>query len=480
MMCNSRPMASPHPDPHPASESLAYASIAELQQQLAQGTLTVAALAQTLRDRIAAVEAAPYALRAVIDVDNAATGGESGPLSGIPFLVKDNYEVTGWASAAGSLVFSAPATQDAVVVATLRAAGAVPIASTNMSEWASASSSELEPGFSPRGGLTGNPFALDRSAGESSSGSAAAVAAGLAPFALGTETIGSLTMPASRCGVFAFKPTRGALSTQGIAPYSPKQDVPGLFARSLEDLRTVAEVLLARELGEEPAPQLTFIEDNDLYDPEQSSRALATAYDQAVMTMVDRGAFTQALPTFPLEAFNAMMHVLYLELRSGLNDYFATRPGTLVRNIEELVQWPVQHGDFTYTNDHFAEAASLGKAPVSRSVGERAFVALFDQALDGGDVLIAPAYGPAEKLDLARRGRRPTLGYQSYLDGLSSFAGWPTLTMPFMQDGGLPVGMVLVARPHCEAQLFAAALVLIDAGVAGQLVRPTWQLPQRG
>ena len=207
MMCNSRPMASPLPDPHPASESVAYASIAELQQQLTQGLLTAESLAQTLRDRIAAVEAAPYALRAVIDIDNAATGGESGPLSGIPFLVKDNYEVTGWASAAGSLVFSAPATQDAAVVATVRAAGAVPIASTNMSVWASAGSTELEPGFSPRGGLTGNPFALDRSAGESSSGSAAAVAAGLAPVALGTETMGSLTMPASLCGVFAFKPT---------------------------------------------------------------------------------------------------------------------------------------------------------------------------------------------------------------------------------------------------------------------------------
>jgi len=471
----------PNLDPHPTSSELGYASIAELRTALNSGIITAAGLAETLRSRIAAVEGAPYELHAIIDVElTTPTALPNGPLQGIPFLVKDNIEVAGWQSAAGSLVFTQPALHDAPIISRLKNAGAVPLASTNMSEWASAGSRLIENGYSPRGGLTGNPFALDRSAGESSSGSAVAVAAGLAPFALGTETIGSLTMPASRCGVFAFKPTRGALSTKGIVPYSTKQDVPGFFARSLEDLRTVAEVLLARELGEETAPLLTFIEDNDLYDPEQSSRTLAAAYDQAVMTMVERGALTQALPAFPLDAFNAMMHVLYLELRSGLNSYLAARPGALVQNIEELVQWPSQHGNFTYTNDHFAEAAELGKAPVSRSVGERAFVALFDQALDGGDVLIAPAYGPAEKLDLSRSGRRPTLGYQSYLDGLSSFAGWPTLTMPFIQDGGLPVGMVLVARPNYEAQLFAAALELIDAGVAGQFVRPTWQLPQRG
>ena len=480
MTCNSRAMISPLPDPHPASESLAYASIAELQQLLAQESISPASLINTLRDRIAAVEAAPIALRAVIDIDESATAGAAGPLSGIPFLVKDNYEVSGWASAAGSLVFSTPAANDAPVVETLRAAGAVPTASTTMTEWASAGSGELEPGFSPRGGLPGNPFALDRSAGESSSGSAAGVAAGLAPFALGTETIGSLTMPASRCGVYAVKPTRGTLSTKGIVPYSPQQDVPGVFARSLDDLRVVLDVLLDRELTVESTPQLTFIEDDDLYNADQSSQTLATAYEATVRIMVERGAQTQPLPTFPLEAFNAMMHVLYLEVRSGLNAYLATRPGALVSSIDELVDWPSRKGDFDYVNDHFAEAASLGKAPVSRKVGERAFVNYLDEALGGGDVLVAPAYGPAEKLDLARRRRRPTLSYQSYLDGVSSFAGWPTLTMPFVQDDGLPVGMVLVARPHCESQLFAAALELIDAGVAGQFRRPTWLLPQRG
>jgi amidase len=349
-----------------------------------------------------------------------------------------------------------------------------------MSEWASAGSSKLESGFSPRGGLTGNPFALDRSADQSSSGSAAGVAAGLAPFALGTETIGSLTMSASHCGVFAVKPTRGVLFTEGIAPFSPQQDVPGVFARSLDDLRTVLELLLGRALLDKSTPQLTFIEDNDLYDPEQSSQRVATTYEMAVMTMVDQGALTQALPAFPSDDFKTIMHVLQLELRAGLGTYVANRPGSLARSFDELIDEPSRSGEYEYTNDQFAEAASLGKAPLSRKVAERPFIAYLEEALDYGDVLIAPAYGPADKLDLTRRGRRPTLSYQSYLDGISSFAGWPTLTMPFIQEDGLPVGMVLVARPHCEAHLFAAALELTNAGVAGEFRRPTWHLPQRG
>ncbi len=468
-------------DPHPASADLAYASIAELRALLNRGEITPDGLAELLRDRIATVESAPYALRAIIDVAPPLTGDPvDGPLLGIPFLVKDNFEVEGWASGSGSLVFSEPARRDAPIVALLRSFGAVPLASTNMSEWASAGSSQLESGFSPRGGLTGNPFGLDRSAGESSSGSAAAVAAGLAPFALGTETIGSLTMPASRCGVFAVKPTRGVLSTEGIIPYSPQQDVPGVFARSLDDLRTVLGILLGRNLLGKSTPQLTFIEDNDLYDPGQSSQRLATAYDMAVMTMVDRGAQTQALPVFPSADFKTIMHVLYLELREGLGTYLANRPGSLVRSFDELIDEPSRSGAYEYTNDQFAEAASLGMAPLSRKVAERPFIAYLEEAFDFGDVLIAPAYGPADKLDLTRRGRRPTLSYQSYLDGISSFAGWPTLTMPFIQEDGLPVGMVLVARPHCEAHLFAAALELIDSGVAGEFRRPTWHLPQRG
>jgi amidase len=171
------------------------------------------------------------------------------PLDGIPFLVKDNIEVEGWRTGAGSNFFLHDAESDARIIQLLRVAGAIPIASANMSEWASASSRFLEDGYSTRGGLTGNPWSLDRTAGGSSSGSAAGVAAGLAPFALGTETIASITYPASVCGVFAMKPTRGRLSTQGIVPYSRTQDVPGVFARTLADVKRVMNVLLKADLS---------------------------------------------------------------------------------------------------------------------------------------------------------------------------------------------------------------------------------------
>ena len=175
---------------------------------------------------------------------NAGSGRVRGPLHGVPLLVKDNIEAIGLPGTAGSQALAGRAvTADAPLVARLREAGAVILGSTNLSEWANFRSPHSISGWSGVGGLTGNPWALDRSAGGSSSGSGAAVAAGLAPLAIGTETNGSITCPAALNGVVGLKPTVGSVPAQRVVPISASQDVPGPLARIGRGRRLVYEVL---------------------------------------------------------------------------------------------------------------------------------------------------------------------------------------------------------------------------------------------
>ena len=161
----------------------------------------------------------------------------------MPVVVKDNIEVTGLPGAAGSTALVGRPATDAPLVTRLRDAGAVVLASTNLSEWANIRSARSTSGWSATGGLVGNPWALDRSAGGSSSGSGAAVAAGLAPLAVGTETDGSIVCPASLTGVVGLKPTVGAVPTGGVVPISASQDSPGPLGRTVADVAHLYAVL---------------------------------------------------------------------------------------------------------------------------------------------------------------------------------------------------------------------------------------------
>ena len=249
------------PDPHPASATLARSTLVDLSRALDEGHLSSVDLAEALLARIAAIDAAgsDIALRSVLALaDDALETAESrdgeraaghirGPLHGVPVLVKDNIEAVGLPGSAGSLALADRAVvADAPLVARLRDAGAIILGSTNLSEWANFRSPNSTSGWSAMGGLTGNPWALDRSAGGSSSGSGAAVAAGLAPFAIGTETNGSITCPAALNGVVGLKPTVGSVPTVGVVPISASQDVPGPLARTVLDTAIVYEVISGR------------------------------------------------------------------------------------------------------------------------------------------------------------------------------------------------------------------------------------------
>src|ERR1039457_4967054 len=258
-------------EPHEASAELAYLDTAELSQRLADGRLTSLHLVDTLLERIDALDAKGTTthLNAIAatssdarDVaqardDERSRGVARGPLHGIPVLIKENIEVLGLPGAAGSTALLGRATRDAPLVTVLRDAGAVILGSTNISQWANIRSLRSTSGYSATAGLVGNPWALDRSAGGSSSGSGAAVAAGLAPLAVGTETDGSIVCPASVNGVVGLKPTVGTVSRDGVVPISHSQDSPGPMAHCVDDVALLYGVMSGTRAANEPtAPRM--------------------------------------------------------------------------------------------------------------------------------------------------------------------------------------------------------------------------------
>jgi len=182
--------------------------------------------------------------------------GVRGPLHGVPVVIKDNIKTRDkMMTSAGSLSLAdAPAREDAELVTRLRAAGAVILGKTNLSEWANFRSSHSTSGWSGRGGQTRNPYALDRSPSGSSAGSGAAVAAGLCSVAVGTETDGSIVSPCSVSGLVGIKPTKGLLPTKGIVPVSHRQDIAGPMARTVSDAALLLGVLVGASYGRRSKP----------------------------------------------------------------------------------------------------------------------------------------------------------------------------------------------------------------------------------
>ena len=432
----------------------------------------------------------PAPLNAIIDLDESALQTSEVPaglLGGIPFVVKDNIHVKGWASAAGSAVFQSPSDDDAPLIERLRNAGAIPIASANMTEWAAAGSSQIEDGYSERGGLTGNPWALDRSAGTSSSGSAAAVAAGYAPFALGTETIGSLCMPASHCGIYAMKATRGGVPSSGIVPFSGAQDVPGIFARNVTDLTLVMSVLLGRDLSRVSQVKVRVAFDADLSDPEQTDEELFLAFQDFAMKLRLNNPNFSTVPRIEASEYSRMDAVLNAELARDLDQYLRNRVGSSWQSLEDADRF----SSFPFTSwgdgpapryDLFLKALTQSEVDISleRSAMERYFRSLLENMIGNDDVVVSVAYGPAEKTDVTRRSKRAPYRYHSFLDGISSSVGWPAITTPFIQVDGLPAGLIFVGRPGGEEFLLSAVSQLTSDGSLPTFATPRWRLPRRG
>ena len=491
-------------DPHPPSAHLAAATAAELAADLAAGRTTSVAATRTLLDRISGVDGpgeihlravlalAPDALAVAerLDAERAA-GHIRGPLHGVPVLIKDNIEAIGLPGSAGSLALAdRTVTRDSPLVARLREAGLVVLGSTNLSEWANIRSSRSTSGWSAVGGLTGNPWALDRSAGGSSSGSGAAVAGGLTPLAIGTETDGSITCPSSLNGCVGLKPTVGLLPTDGIVPISGSQDAPGPMARTVRDAALLLDALAgttgyAEACGTISLDEITLGLAENWLSGHPATDALFAA---TVELLRGHGATVPTVDVPPPGTFGEDEFVVLLaELQSDLDAYLAARPGVGPASLADVVAFNREHAAAElahFGQEHFEQALTSGgrSAPAYAVARARNLEQVLRDCLepifagpDAPDLLIAPAYAPAWKSDLVN-------GDASIGGGLASaapsIAGWPVLCIPMGLVGGLPVGLVLIGQASSEAKLLAvghaveSALGLREAGMLDADLEP--------
>jgi amidase len=384
-------------------------------------------------------------------------------------------------------------TADAPLVTRLRDAGAVVLGSTNLSEWANFRSPRSTSGWSGVGGLTGNPWALDRSAGGSSSGSGAAVAAGLAPAAIGTETNGSITCPAALNGVVGLKPTVGTVSAAKVVPISASQDVPGPLARSVADAALVYEVLSGRSdcraaCTPEAAAALTVGVAGMWLSGHAGTDALFSAALEALSGLV-AGIQDVAVPPNDMQVHDDQVAVLVHEMADDLDSYLSARAGEGVRSLAGLVAFNLAHADAElahFGQEYLQDAlASGGRAAEAYVVARERNVAFARDAClgpafaTGVDVLVSPAYQPAWKSDLVH-------GDQVSGGGANctppAILGWPILTVPMGVVDGLPVGFSIVGQAHSEPLLLAVGHALEQAlGLAASgALRPAWRPPIRG
>ena len=484
------------PDPHDASAALGYLSASEVLDALAAGEVTSASLVEVLTARAAALDdaASPTALRAFAALapdalavarqrdDERRAGRQRGPLHGVPVVVKDNIEAIGLPAMAGSTALRGRPTRDADLVTRLREAGAIVLASTNLSQWANFRSVRSTSGYSATGGLVANPWALDRSAGGSSSGSGAALAAGLAPLAVGTETDGSIVCPASLNGVVGLKPTVGVVPATRVVPISASQDSPGPMGRCVDDVARLFAVLGAR-VAPRTAQPLTYVVAANWRTEHPATDAL---FDHLVAALRESGADVRerdlAEPGEQEESDE--LTVLRCEIADDLTAYLRDRPGEGVASLAELVDYEDREAAVEqryFGHDHFLAAlASGGRAGDAYAQARRrnldwAITTCLEPALEGAQVVLAPAYGPAWKSDLVVGGHP---GPASVATMAPAIAGWPIASVPLGLVHGLPTGVAVLGRAHDEWTVLAAARAL--EALIGSLGRPAWRPPQRG
>ncbi len=486
-------------DPHPSTAELAFRSATDVVAGLASGDVPSAGLVDALVERAAALDAPHSAVglnsvaalsedaREIADErdDEHRRGVSRGPLHGVPVLIKDNIEALGLPGLAGSTALVGRPSRDAGLVTRLRDAGAIVLGSTNLSQWANIRSPRSTSGYSASAGLVANPWALDRSAGGSSSGSGAAVAAGLAPIAVGTETDGSIVCPASVNGVVGLKPTVGTVPTTFVVPISASQDSPGPMGRSVDDVALLYGVLAA---SAPPASELTptfAVASNWRTGHPQTDQL----FDDVVGLLREGGlAMTDrelAQPGEQEEKDESV--VLFAELLDDLSDYLAQRPGEGVRSLADVIAYEDEHRDSEqvyFGHEFFLRAVETGGRKGDQYAEARprnlawAVDTCLTPGLDGVDVVIAPAYGPSWKSDLVVGGHP---GPASCVTTPAAIAGWPIMCVPMGLVGGLPVGLAIVGRAHSEWTVITAARQVEQLLRAeNPWPRPNWTTPTRG
>jgi amidase len=480
-----------------ATISLEEITLEEIAAAFAAGRLTSRRLTEMYIERIDALDRRGPLLRAVLEINpraldiaaeldrERAKTGSRGPLHGVPVLIKDNVESADrMMTTAGSLALDgwyAPA--DAPLVARLRAAGAVILGKTNLSEWANFRSTHSVSGWSGRGGQTRNPYALDRSPSGSSSGSAVAVAANLCAVAVGSETDGSIVSPASVNGIVGLKPTVGLVSRGGMVPIAHSQDTAGPLARTVRDAAVMLGVMAGPDQSDPASAAIgdrferdygRFVDIDGLRGARlgiarrffAANAALDLFLDRCVGILKDAGAVIVDPADLPMHgaAAAAEREVLLYEFKAGLNAYLARLPASFpIRSLTELIRFNATHAAAEmplFGQELLIQAEAKGSLEeaayrdarstclnVTRAGGIDAV--LSEHRLDaivsltqGAPWLIDPVNGDADS------------------GGCSSppaIAGYPHITVPAGLHRGLPIGLSFFGTAFAEPTLIRLA-----------------------
>jgi amidase len=478
-------------------------TVADLQDGMKSGKFTARSLVEKYQARIAELDKEGPAINSIIELNpdvlaiadaldrERKTKGARGPLHGVPVLIKDNIDTAdNMMTTAGSLalVGSKPPT-DSFVAKKLRAAGAVILGKTNLSEWANIRSSHSTSGWSGRGGLTKNPYALDRNPCGSSSGSGAAVSANLCAVAIGTETDGSIVCPASANGVVGIKPTVGLISRSGIIPISHSQDTAGPLCRTVKD----AAILLGALTGADPEDAATaesasksrddytqFLDPNGLKGARIGvarkyfgfSDAVDALMEQSLDAMKKQGA-TLVDPA-DIETFgkfdDSELVVFLYELKADLNAYLARLgAGAPVRSLKDIIEFNQRNAEKEmpyFGQDLFLKAESKGPLTTPEYIQaleknhRLARTEGIDALMDKHrlDAIVAPTGGPAWLTDLVN-GDHVAGGSSN----AAAVAGYPNINVTAGFIYSLPVGISFFGRAWSEPTLIRLAYAFEQA-----------------
>jgi AtzE family amidohydrolase len=445
------------------------------------GELTAETVVNAALERIAARDSqlnsfttvlADQAIADAAQIDQAiADGRDPGVLAGVPFAVKDLFDIAGVTTLAGSKINRdrPPATEDAAAVAALKAAGAVLVGGLTMDEYAYGFSTE-----NSHYGAVHNPHDLDRVAGGSSGGSAAAVAGGLLPITLGSDTNGSIRVPSALCGIFGLKPTYGRLSRAGVYLFVNSLDHVGPFARSVRDIAAVFDLLQGADARDPVCTQRS---------PESCLPQLRQGIGGIRIAVAD-GYFMQGAEPEAIAAVEQVAKALGVQQRVTIPESHRARAAAYVITACEgsnlhMADLQTRPQDFDpATRDRFLAGAMVpGNWYVQAQRFRRWYRDRVQEVFQTADVILAPTTPCAAPLigqekmtiDGVEMLVRPNLGL--FTQPLS-FIGLPILSVPIQRPGALPLGVQLIAAPYREALILRVAAALEAQGVVSAAVPP--------
>jgi amidase len=431
--------------------------------------------------KIADVDKSGYELNSVLALSEDLTFNQTpGVLAGVPILIKDNIEAIGLPATAGSLALSdTPVVRDSTIAKRLRAAGATIIGSTNLSEWANIRSGKSTSGWSAVGGLTANPWKHAHSAGGSSSGSGAAVGAGIVSMAVGSETDGSIVCPASLNGCVGIKPTVGSIPRDAMIPISASQDTPGPMAQSVALAVKLLEVLTDKNgyldaINGDNQIRIGVVKEWVTQDPGTNQ-----LFQELLSKLGKEVKITEiSLPAPSDQEGESEFKVLMHELNEDLASYLATRQGARVKTLQDVVDFNLANKDSElqhFGQEYFDMALKIGGRnsdyqKLRAANLDWAVNKVLTPAFEKFDILIGETYAPAWKSNL---GGGDDYGSASWISMAPAIAGTPIGALPMGLVNGLPVAVGVVARANQEDRL-VQAMALIERTLNLGVLKPTF------